>query len=230
MANRLVYESPAAYRRQAGFLLKESVDKVRPLMGVVTWDHQGRREKKMVRVSLTGVCLGFSLLAGQSFGGPEPMPISPSAGPALQCLEQLAALPWCELEQLYRKSPAGSIPDGFACGKVVYCPAEPFAGPRAHFAGMIWKGKHFCSAQGTLVNQWLGIAAIRARVSYGPSWLDGAEAIILDYCGESRVWADVRDEMREVAPGLYLGAMVLRRCPQPKLKLFFCLQANSCAH
>jgi hypothetical protein len=56
-----------------------------------------------------------------------------------------------------------------------------------------------------LVNQWLGVRAVRASVGYGPSWLDGGPSIVVDYAATSRVWRDVRDEVREVAPGLYLG-------------------------
>ena len=37
-----------------------------------------------------------------------------------------------------------------------------------------------------------------------------------------------RDEMREVAPGLYLGAMYRRGCAQPAFKLFFILQVGCC--
>jgi hypothetical protein len=187
---------------------------------------QDLAENSMLRLGLAGACLGLSFLLGQTVGGQEPVLDSPV--PAIHCLEQLASLSWSELDQLYRSSQAGSIPHGFARGKVVYPPCERFSHLRSHCAGMMWKGKHFCPEQCALVNQWLGVRAIRARIYYGPSWLDGNESIILDYCGESHVWADVRDEMREVAPGLYLGAMILRQCPQPKQKLFFCLEADHC--
>ncbi len=40
----------------------------------------------------------------------------------------------------------------------------------------------------------------------GESLLDGQPALILDY-SKSRLWPDVRDEEREVSPGLYLGIM-----------------------
>jgi hypothetical protein len=38
-----------------------------------------------------------------------------------------------------------------------------------------------------------------------PSWFDGQEAIILDYSKTSFVAQRIRDEIREVAPRLYLG-------------------------
>jgi hypothetical protein len=156
----------------------------------------------------------------------EPVALDTPQGVACS-LEELAALPWPELERLYRQATPGAVPDGFARGRVIYPPWERHGGAKARAAGLVWRGKHFCAADGTLVNQWLGVRAIRARVGYATSWLDGRPAIVLDYCGTSRRWADVRDEMREVAPGLYLGAMYLRRCPEPRLKLFFVLQVES---
>jgi hypothetical protein len=134
---------------------------------------------------------------------------------------------WEELERLYRQSEPGTLPVGYARGRAIYCPEASLSATRSTLTRLLWHGKHFCAADGTLVNQWCGFKAIRAAVSYGPSWLDGGPSIIMDYGGMSRVWADVRDEVREVAPGLYLGVMFLRREPQAKLKMFFALD---CPH
>ena len=142
--------------------------------------------------------------------------------------EDLARLSWAELECIYRQAEPGRIPHGFAAGRVVYCQDTFLAGAKSGLSHVLWRGKHFCAEEGTLVNQWCLLRAIHARVSPGPSWLDGKPAIILDYSCTSRVWSDVRDEMREVSPGVYLGAMYLRRCPEPRLKLFFVLQACAC--
>ncbi len=182
----------------------------------------------MVRGNLASFLAGLGCLALVSGPMAPASAEEKSPGPSLpsiQSLDQLAHLSWCELEQLYRQSPAGNIPDGYVQGRVVYCPAEPLAGTRARVTRLVWHGKHLCATEGIMINQWLGVRAIRARITYGPSWLDGKTSIILDYRDESRVWSDVRDEMREVAPGLYVGAMYLSRCPQPHLKLFFCLAA-----
>ncbi len=86
------------------------------------------------------------------------------------------------------------------------------------------EGQAFCAEDATLINQWCGVKAIRATVYEGTSWLDGKPAIIFDYSGTSKIWADMRDETREIAPGLYLGMMHQARCPEPKLKLFFVLK------
>src|SRR2546421_327244 len=63
------------------------------------------------------------------------------------------------------------------------------------------------------------------NVYHDTSWYDGRPALILDYADTSLVYKKYRDEIREVAPGLYLGLMYKRRCPQPKFKMYFALQA-----
>ncbi|MBN8904147.1 MAG: hypothetical protein J0H57_24265 [Rhodospirillales bacterium] len=44
-----------------------------------------------------------------------------------------------------------------------------------------------------------------ARIKQEPSWLDGKPCIVLDYSETSMVAQWIRDEIRLVAPGLYLG-------------------------
>ena len=144
-----------------------------------------------------------------------------------QSLQQLARMNWPDLERLYRESVPGKMPVGYAPGLAIYCPETPLVAARSKVTHFLWHGKHFSACDGTLVNQWCGFKAIRARVSYGESWLDGGPAVVMDYGGTSLVWNDVRDEVREVAPGLYLGAMFLRREPQPKFKMFFALECPS---
>jgi hypothetical protein len=134
---------------------------------------------------------------------------------------------WPDLEQLYRHAPPAQVAPGFLRGKAIYCQDTRLAGPRAAMTNFLWHGKHFRD-DCTLVNQWCGFKAIKAKVYPGPSWLDGCPSLIMDYSETSHVWADVRDELREVTPGLYLGAMFQRHCPEPKFKMFFVLQAESC--
>ena len=57
----------------------------------------------------------------------------------------------------------------------------------------------------------LGFKLIRAKVYKEGSWLDGKEAIILDYSKTSLVAQWIRDEIREVAPRLYLGLVFWER-------------------
>jgi hypothetical protein len=139
---------------------------------------------------------------------------------------KLAHMSSQDLECLYRQAEPGRIPDGFARGRVRYCPESFIADVKSAATRLLWQGKVFRAEEGTLVNQWSGLRAIRATVYQGTSWLDGKPAIIIDYSETSRVWSNVRDEMREIAPGEYLGAMYVRGCPEPRLKLFFVLHAS----
>jgi len=137
-------------------------------------------------------------------------------------LDALACKRFCELEQIYRTLSPGTLPQGFLRGRVVYSPCESLPGPREKLNNFAWKGKHF-HGDG-LINQFRGVKCIKACIYLGDSWLDGKQAHILDYENTSLAWRDVRDEMREVGDGLYLGAMYLRRCPQPRLKVMFILE------
>ncbi len=92
---------------------------------------------------------------------------------------------------------------------------------------MVWKGKWFDECDGTLLNEWcFGVKRVQAKVGYGDSWLDGRPAIIMDYSETSTVWRGVRDELRQVGPGLYLGLMYESQCPCPKFKMFFALETS----
>ncbi|MGA8261948.1 MAG: hypothetical protein WB783_17180 [Arenicellales bacterium] len=113
-----------------------------------------------------------------------------------------------QLDDLFKESPAGDIPDGEAEGTAIIAPGTKFSAPIAqvinHFG---WKGKVFDAEKGTLKNRILvfGLEAIIARVYKGPSWLDGEECIVLDYSETSFVAQRIRDEIRLIGPGFYLG-------------------------
>ncbi len=51
----------------------------------------------------------------------------------------------------------------------------------------------------------LGIPAIAADIYRAPSWFDGGPCIVLDYSKTSWVARMIRDEIREIGPGLFLG-------------------------
>jgi hypothetical protein len=139
---------------------------------------------------------------------------------------RLSEMSWSELDQIYRASQAGTIPEGYLPGRAIYNPCSRLAGVRSSVSRALWHGKAFDACSATLVNQWSGFRAIKAQVSYGPSWLDGKPSIIMDYRETSRIiWKDVRDEVREVAPGVYLGLMFKRKDCQPEFKLYFTLDA-----
>ena len=67
----------------------------------------------------------------------------------------------------------------------------------------------------------------RGTSTTGPSWLDGAPSMILDYRGTSRIYGNYRDEIREVAPGLYLGLMYDRTTAPASLKRYFAFDSQT---
>lgn len=107
-----------------------------------------------------------------------------------------------ELEELFRRSPAGELPDGEADGIILF-PAIVSRIIRL----AAWRGKRFDRQTGELENRILpfGVRAVRAKVYKETSWFDGKETIVLDYSKTSFVARKIRDEIREIAPGLYLG-------------------------
>jgi hypothetical protein len=113
-----------------------------------------------------------------------------------------------ELATLFRSSDAGEIPVGKMDGTVLVAPGTQIAGPTKKFARLlVWQGKVFDPAKGDLRNLVLpfGIKAVRAKVYKDTSWFDDQETIVLDYSKTSFVAKRIRDEIREVSPGVYLG-------------------------
>ena len=56
----------------------------------------------------------------------------------------------------------------------------------------------------------LRLRLIKAEVAQGLSWVDDKACVVIDYSRTSLVARTVRDETREVAPGLHLGVVWLR--------------------
>jgi hypothetical protein len=114
-----------------------------------------------------------------------------------------------EIDDLFGRSPAGEIPDGDADGQVLIGSENENVSDAVAWVAetLAWKGKVFDREKGELRNKILpfGLKAVRASVYKEPSWFDGTEAIVLDYSKTSVVAQRVRDEIRQVAPGLYLG-------------------------
>ncbi|OAI41192.1 hypothetical protein AYO38_04370 [bacterium SCGC AG-212-C10] len=113
-----------------------------------------------------------------------------------------------ELDSLFKQSEAGPIPAGEASGTVIVAPGSHVSDNAAGIANVVgWQGKVFDPVKGELRNKILpvGIPAIAAKVRKDASWFDGKECIVLDYSHSSIVAKKVRDEIRLVAPNLYLG-------------------------
>ncbi len=123
---------------------------------------------------------------------------------------QLLAMSAEQLDELFRNSPAGDIPNGEAQGTAIIAPGTQFSKEVAEIISLFgWKGKTFDAAHGTLRNRLLafGVDAIVAEVYKGESWFDQKECIVLDYSKTSIVASRIRDEIRQIGPGAYLGVV-----------------------
>jgi hypothetical protein len=121
---------------------------------------------------------------------------------------QLLAMSQKELDDLFSSSPAGDIPNGEAQGTAIIAPGTVLSPETAALISIFgWEGKTFDAAHGTLTNRILafGINAIVAQVYKDKSWFDGQECIVLDYSKTSLLAKHVRDEIRQIGPGMYLG-------------------------
>ncbi len=137
---------------------------------------------------------------------------------------QLLAMSQAQLDDLFRASPAGDIPNGPAKGTAIIAPGTTYSDDIAeiinHFG---WQGKVFDAQKGVLKNRILsfGLEAIIAKVYKGPSWLDGKECIVLDYSETSLLAA--LDPRRD--PADRPEASISARCTGTRTRLIdFCLQ------
>ena len=121
---------------------------------------------------------------------------------------QLLDMTQTQLDELFRASPPGDIPDGTAQGTAIIAPGTRYTESIAHIINIFgWQGKVFDAQKGVLKNKVspFGIEAIVARVYKDKSWLDGEECIVLDYSETSVLAHYIRDEIRLIGPGFYLG-------------------------
>jgi hypothetical protein len=133
------------------------------------------------------------------------MPITP------QMISQMSA---DQVDQLFRDGEVTQIPDGQAEGTAIIwpgSPTEPIVERLVH--KIAWQGKVVSAEDRSLKNRIspVGVRAIAADVYKGRSWFDGEDCLVLDYSKRSFVARWVRDEIRRVAPGLYLGLVYLRK-------------------
>jgi hypothetical protein len=123
-------------------------------------------------------------------------------------VEALLKMSQSQLDELFTSSKSGEIPDGEATGTAIVAPGTTFSPEIARFISLFaWQGKIFDAKKGVLRNKILplGLSAVIAKVYKGDSWLDGKECIVLDYSDTSLVAHWIRDEIREISPGMYLG-------------------------
>jgi hypothetical protein len=130
----------------------------------------------------------------------------------LHTVDQWLKMSRAQLDIIYKKSKPGNIPQGDTTGTAIFAGSSltrPFASTAKVLA---WQGKIFDLFSpdfnsGVVVNKVspLGLNLIVAKTYRSKSWMDGKDTIVIDYSGTSLFARKIRDEIREVLPGLYLG-------------------------
>ncbi len=164
---------------------------------------------------------GLLLLAG----GATAVAQEPAAAvtlPAVRGMDDLVRMSRADIELLYRASTVGTPPRGVTDGRAIFDPGSASTVRKARRTRLLWQGK-VIRDDGTMINRVFGVRAFTADVYVGESWFDGQPSFIMDYKDTSKLFAAVRDEVREVSPGVWLGITYLRKDAGPKLSNFFTL-------
>ena len=117
-----------------------------------------------------------------------------------------------ELDQIYSNAEPGELPRGDTRGTAILA-GSLISKLVAAFARLFaWQGKVFDifaadGQAGVLVNKItpFSLTFIVAKVYREDSWLDAKPTIVIDYSKTSFFAKVIRDEIREVEPGVYLG-------------------------
>jgi len=117
-----------------------------------------------------------------------------------------------ELDEIYCNAEPGEIPDGDMQGTAILS-GSAFSKIVAVIARIFaWQGKVFDlfssdRQSGILVNKitFFSLTFIIAKVYRDKSWMDGKDTIVIDYSKTSFFAKAIRDEIREVEAGVYLG-------------------------
>ena len=152
-------------------------------------------------------------------------------------LDALRRMSYAELDELYRSAKRPdfiSDVDGHARGAMLAW-RRPRTGPIAWWLRVFgastafpWEGKSFTgtSDDGTGINRVTFFGKRKwfpFKTRFDKSFLDGEPTFVLDYSGPGNppFIRSIVDEIREVAPGLYLGPAALNFRGRPRPVLFF---------
>jgi hypothetical protein len=147
--------------------------------------------------------------------------------PAPTTMEELQRLDACQLEELYRRTEMGRPFVGVGKGRLLCATNERFPRLKRCVSNAAWRGKSACE-DGYFINRWVGgIEWISSNYVIGPSWVDGKPSVVIEYEPGTPLFGNSRDELREVAPGLYFGPLYEVR-PCPKLRGYLAVQVDPC--
>lgn len=129
-----------------------------------------------------------------------------------------------QLDALFASGYVTSIPTGPLRGLPLVNPGSANAGIASRGGRAVWSGKRIDADSLVAVNRFFGLPMIQANVRIESSLRDGAPAIVLDYSERSLLYRNVRDEIREIQPGLYLGYVDDVRTSEPTARRWFALE------
>jgi hypothetical protein len=170
---------------------------------------------------------------------PVPQPIEPTPAASLR-LDDLLGLPAADLAARYAagRTPTLAEVSGDLDGRMLAVPAlgagaladliRRWASNRSAFP---WAGKSFTpgEARGVGENRLFGDRVRRYKFDtfIGKSRAGDFDALQLDYGRPDNPWfiRPIRDELRTIAPGLFLGQAWVEARGKPTLALYFGLEA-----
>lgn len=162
----------------------------------------------------------------------------PAGAPALaRSLDDLARMDPAELAALYRQARTPNLGelDGHLAGRMLAVPVLPawlrgFVRRFAAWRHFPWRGKTFSAhdqTRGEGINRVFGDRRprrwFRFETSVAPSRAGAFGAVQLDYDnpGNPALIRAIKDEVRQVAPGLFLGLAYFMWRRKPRLILYF---------
>jgi hypothetical protein len=134
-----------------------------------------------------------------------------------------------QLASTYAAGESIPIPGGRSRGIALLFPNTGLTPALAQISRLVWQGKVVYPERGTLVNRVFGFPLIPAKVYEGESWFDDGRAIIIDYSKTSSTFFYMRDEVRRIAEGLWLGRSYYRKGPRGKYVLTFAMDFSAIA-
>ncbi|MCK5860950.1 MAG: SDR family oxidoreductase [Candidatus Hydrogenedentes bacterium] len=123
-------------------------------------------------------------------------------------LDDLTRLSKPELEKLFTNGDTENMPSGFTAGLGIAFPGT-FLGRilGKYVRATSWKGKYFEADRKQIRNilSPFSIKAARGELRIDDGILDGKPSIVVDYTNTIAFGLPIRDEIRKIADGLYLG-------------------------
>lgn len=114
-----------------------------------------------------------------------------------------------EIDKLYKKGSVDKIPDGDSKGIAIIWAGSILTRIIAFLSWLLfWKGKYFDREEGYFLNKILpfGLRAVKGDLYIEKKcFFCSGKAIVLDYSKTTLLLRSVREEMREIAPGLFLA-------------------------